>query len=177
MIIFFHLVKAGGTTFNNILKNNFGPRAVRVYGENRHGFYFSDYALQGIVDAHYEKALSLSSHAFSYPLPSPSVLNTGKTIDYHYVTFLRHPIDRALSWYRHERKLNSNSPSHPSQRSFEEWLRITAKQDYFVPNFQTWCLCGGSETNLERVKENLAHFTLVGLVEYYNESLKLCSFE
>jgi hypothetical protein len=166
--IHIHIPKNAGTTFNGILRRQFGNQYVDV-GE----------AWPGQVLSADEKALSLmshaksrciSSHSFRYPAPPrPGV-------EYRYITFLRHPIERMVSLYAFEKQLTANNPAHSSHRSMEEWIESRLREDNALSNYQTFHILGGAapgELNLEQACRLVDSFFLVGIVENFDSSLLL----
>jgi hypothetical protein len=164
MIVFLHIhiPKNGGSTFNSILARNFGREHLSLYHE-KPGYFFSNSEIEQHL-SHYGRFQSIASHNIRWPFLRY------QGVSYHYVTFLRHPVDRALSLYFYERR-QTKGTSHCSQLSFEEYLDLRVQEDKALSNYQTYHICGGCD--LEEAKDILRQFTLVGITDQYDESLVL----
>jgi hypothetical protein len=166
--IHIHIPKNAGTTFNGILRRQFGHRYIDV-GETWPGQVLSaDEKAQ--VLARNAEARCISSHSFRYPAPpTPGV-------EYRYITFLRHPLGRLVSLYAFEKQVAANNPSHSSHRSMEEWVESRLQEDNALTNFQTFHLLGlpaPGELDLEQAYRLVDSFFLVGIVESFDPSLLL----
>lgn len=161
MVVFVHIPKNGGSTFRgSILARNFGRRHLNLYHEEP-GYFFSGSEIEQLLSRY--RIDSISSHGIRWPLPRYRGVA-------YYVTFLRDPVDRALSLYYHERRKTTGT-SHCSQLSFEEYLDTRVHEDNALSNYQTYHICGGCD--LEAAKDILRQFMLVGLIDQYDESLIL----
>ncbi len=93
-----------------------------------------------------------------------------KGLNYSFATFLRDPVGRIISHYYwfHEEEADFHS--------LEDWLNSSKTE----LNLQTAFLCGNPKTkltkwDLEMAKVNLHFFDFIGIVEYFDSSLKLFS--
>jgi hypothetical protein len=176
-IVFVHLPKCGGTTFNRIMEWEYSP--VRIFSIDPSFFRWSyrkllrwpreSLARMEVFKGH----MPFGLHKF---LPQQSTA---------YITVLREPIDRGISEYYYA----LSRVVHP-----QHWMmkRLTLEEyTHMTPyaNVQTKLLAGQdsgydflagectSET-LALAKENLSkHFSLVGLAERFDETLALAKIQ
>lgn len=177
-IIFTHVPRSGGTTLNEIFKNNFPSDAQFEFEiEDYHGT--TQESLKIFEKMSFEeknKFLFLTGH-----------INFGLHKYYEnpctYITFFRNPISRILSYY----EIISKNPKHFLYRtvkdnnlSIESFLRLKLSTEF--DNSQIRQISGikgvrpgkCDEYMFEKAKENLEKFYPVfGLTEMYDESLLL----
>jgi hypothetical protein len=163
-----HIPKNAGTTFNGILQRLFEKQYVDV-GEERPGQVLSADEKARVL-AKNAQARCFSSHSLRYPgPPAPGV-------QYRYLTFLRHPVERLVSLYAYEQQLEARNPAHSSHRPIQEWIEARLQDDNALTNFQTFHLLGSrtlGDLNLEHAYRLVDRFFLVGIVERFNHSLLL----
>jgi len=159
MIVFSHIIKNGGTTIVNILRNNFGTKYILLAGhkihnsqqytkiEKRNTSILSDIDLINIKDF-YDTAHAISGHSIRphVKLDWSKLSNTGKVIN---LIFLRDPINRFMSSYNHyvnkhkvydltiedyllKRKNDTQCIWISNNNSFEKSYNILKKSNYFV---------------------------------------------
>ena len=149
MLVFLHLPKTGGTTFQFILENSLGichchlgHLGKKVVDQRDLDFtrklfpWLRSIAGENLVDP------------LRYCLPDP-----------FYLTFLREPVARVLSHYQDTVRRNG------SRLTFEEMLR----SDEVLENIQVKLLAGGR--NLDKAKFFLERCDFVGLTERFDLSL------
>lgn len=107
-----------------------------------------------------------------------------------YITFLRHPVDRVISWYYHQQRVK-DAKYHQESQYFSLRELITTLQPIPTDNHQTRYLSGDwlqqqlgqtgvsygecDRSLLNRAKENLRqYFSVVGIQEDFDGSLALC---
>ena len=150
MLVFLHVPKTAGSTFQFILENSFGPAACHTNHAKKRVFDVSDLAFARRL---FPWMRSIAGHnlldPFSLPIENP-----------FYVTFLREPVARVISHYQ-DSVLNGDN-----QRTFEASLRHF---DY-LENCQVKFLGGGS---LDRAKRALERCHFVGLTERFDLSLDI----
>ncbi len=159
MIFFCHIPKTAGTTFNFILRKNFGntvlaakPRISDLYTDN-------DFRLDRKI---FTKINVVSGHGVR-----PYEQYQAKGIKW--VTFLRDPLETLVSLYVHQ--FTSNNKIHEKFNiPFNEWL-----EKFGRANRQTKWICG--EENLEKAIQILSKFSFVGIVEKFDESMLLMKKE
>lgn len=168
-IIFLHLPKTGGTTFNSIIDRRYKPREIfKVDGSK--------------IDESIGKFNQLSE----YEKQEIKLFRGHMHFGWHryisqsstYVTFLRNPVDRVISNYRFILR-------RPLHYLYSEVKSMTL-QDYVKSQINP-SLNGGqvrllsgleseplSETTLATAKNNIkTHFSVVGLTEKFDEALIL----
>lgn len=171
-LIFVHIPKSAGTTFNRILDWEYNP--LRVYSINGRYFRWSYQRLTRLSPRRLARSRIFKGHmpfGLHRFLPQPAT----------YLTILRDPVDRAISEYY----FAINDRFHPdrqtvSKLSLEEFVRT-----YPYSNTQTKMIAGGSSAYdflagectpemLRMAIDNLKrNFALVGLSERFEESLAL----
>lgn len=165
MIIHLHIPKNGGQTLNSILRRYYGDGFREMYRRDAPGRFWTPDEV-GVLMREHSTALAIASHELRYPLPPLSGVN------YQYVTFLRHPVERIVSLYYFERRQNADDLAHRSRASLQEYLDRLIETNA-VNAWQCRHLTGG--TDLERGKQVLRSLDVVGLVERFDASLVLAS--
>lgn len=174
VLIFLHIPKTAGMTFHKILERNYNPNRTLTFSGDTHPEEIESFIkLPEPQRAHYRLIkghLGFGLHRF---VPGNST----------YITFMREPIARALSFYYHA----SNHPDHYLYRSITEegvdlktLLNRGTTEELF--NLQTRMIAGYKNNSvasldssvLENAKENVRrHFCLVALTEQFDASLLL----
>jgi hypothetical protein len=151
MIVFLHLPKTGGSTFQFILENTFGISACHSNHTKKPAFEPADLAFARKI---FPRLRSIAGHNLIDPLEiSPP--------DPFYITFLREPIARVISQYQ-DSVVSARNP-----RTFEQSLLI----DDSLENLQVKLLAGGR--NLDKAKKFLEKCAFVGLTEKFDLSLHI----
>jgi hypothetical protein len=164
VIIFIHIPKTAGTTFRNIVSNQYDANEMKSFYS---GYQDASKKLIRMKKRNTRMLKWIHGH-FHFGLheliPKPA----------KYVAMLREPVDRTLSLYYFLRK-NSNHPHHQKVKllSLEQFVH---SQDSFIypqiNNTQTLLLSGDGTPNLEKAKENIEkHFMFVGLTEHFDQSV------
>jgi hypothetical protein len=187
VVAFLHIPKTAGTTLNAILARQYSPDETREIMMRGMSWLVPRPTLVPKPLISFSKILRLKS-----------TLRHGRTVrmihghfdlsirevlpdDVRLFTFLRDPVERAISHYYHYRR-QTGDPIHPlaMRSTLEEWVRDCGLVE--MDNGQTRRLAGemnlpcGRVTQelLDRAKANLArNFTVVGLTERFEESLIL----
>jgi len=174
-VIFLHLPKAAGTTLCDVFWRQYKAKTIHLLDGANFDQAQEDFKVLSLAEKSQIKILMghmyFGLHEY---LPSPAT----------YVTMLRNPIDRIVSYYHFVKRL----PSHP------DYELIKAKNI----NIEDYCqmgvvnMCNGqtrflantqlSDTynneTLERAKSNLQqHFAVVGIQERFDESLLMLKDE
>lgn len=151
MILFLHIPKTAGTTFQFILENSFGPAHCHL---GHLGYKFADQRDFDFARKFFPWMRSIAGHNLTDPLrfvvPDP-----------FYITFLREPVARSFSEYQ------DNVTRGKSKLTFEEMLRA----DEAMTNIQVKRVAG--KADLDRAKSNLEKFSFVGLTEKFDLSLHM----
>jgi hypothetical protein len=174
LIFHYHLFKNAGTSVDELLRRNFGSRWVsQEFPGNRRENAAGVAAF--ICDTPHLQAIS--SHTALLPVPKISGVKIFPII------FIRHPIDRLRSAYEFERRQNANTAGarlakiHDFAGYLRELLRNPRHRQ--IRNFQTFRLSHnevpryGSE--LQRAISTVEQLPFVGLVERFDEALKILS--
>jgi hypothetical protein len=176
IILHYHLFKNAGTSVDEILKSNFGPRWRNHDQADPAGSVFAD-EIAALLTAEPELA-ALSSHQFRPPLP-----NTDRAV--LPIVFLRHPIDRIRSIYTFDRKRGPVTPAAElaCHHEFPEYVStMLVERPDLVRNAQTMLLTDawdratrrrlpiGTAGHFERATVFLASLAVVGVVEEYERS-------
>ncbi len=179
VIIHRHIFKNAGTTFDFILKNNFGEAfcdhrddvPMRKEGEK--------YILRYLTENPEIKALS-SHHLWFNP-------ESGKHFQFVPVVFLRHPIERLRSVYSFERQQHAGTPGALMAkkldfRTYVAWL-MQDDVSAVIRNIHTRYLAGVkgpkplSKKHLRAAKNSIVRNPLIGVVDLFDESLKIFDME
>jgi hypothetical protein len=148
MIVFLHIPKTAGSTFQFILENTFGVFACHTDHTKKPLFDQADFDFARKM---FPGLRSIAGHNLIDPL-SLSIPNP------YYVTFLREPVARVFSHYQ-ESVMGGN------RRTFEEELPRNEE----LENLHVKKMAGGR--NLDRAKRFLKTCGFVGLTERFELSL------
>ncbi|HZL14356.1 MAG TPA: sulfotransferase family 2 domain-containing protein [Verrucomicrobiae bacterium] len=164
MIVFLHIPKTAGSSFQFILENSFGFSYCHTNHasfhdhtshSNRKPFDQADFDFAKKV---FPRLKSLAGHnlvnALALSVPEP-----------FHITFLREPVARVLSQYQ-ERTLVNRKQGRPAP-GFAEALRTDGE----LENLQVKLMAG--ERNLDKAKYFLEKCSFVGLTEKFDLSLQV----
>lgn len=149
MIVFLHIPKTGGTTFQFILENSFGIYHCHL---GHLGKKVNDQRDLEFVKRVFPWLRSIAGESLVDPL-GLSVSNP------FYITFVREPVARVFSHYQ------DNVLRGKSRMTFEEMLR----SDEMLENIHVKLMAGGR--NLDKAKFFLEKCDVVGLTEKFDLSL------
>jgi len=159
-IIFTHIPKAAGTTFRNVLINNFSHRHMDwSTGQNkiaaaRHHFPFCS-------GKEMNKLSSISGHWIRCTNEMKKSFPDAK-----FITFVRDPIDRLISLYKHI------IVTWDPKLKFDEWVADGSRPE--ISNFQTRFIAG--KCDIDRAIEILEkEYFFVGKAELFDESMCVLS--
>lgn len=113
--LFCHVPKAGGTTMGRILRRNFGKAFYPYYGIYDH-YPFSARDIAGMCDLH-PHFTCIASHLFSLDIPFEH-----PRWDFRALSFVRDPVERALSLFFYSVHLAEKSPGGPHPGTIEEFF-------------------------------------------------------
>jgi hypothetical protein len=176
IVVHIHLFKNAGTSVDNILKRNFGPRWMS-HDDEVPGHIICANQFNELVRSN-PAVEAFSSHQVVPPLPDDS-------ISIFPIVFIRHPIERVLSAYNFEWKTQKGlcTPEGELGRYIEE--KMLKKRRNIIENFQTFRL---SNTNIDRfhnvdkfddyvlldqAKEFIKKIPCIGIVDRFDQSIRL----
>ncbi len=170
-LVFLHIPKNGGTTLHGILNRHYDPSTIfDIEVINNTRLNTQEFLELSLEDR--SKIKLLKGHML-FGLHE-HLVGTSK-----YITFLRKPEERILSFYNYVR----SKPQHRlyeklKNKSLYDFVATTSEGD--VHNAQVRWVSGleheSPESMLEKALENIEkHFSFVGLLEEYNTSLLLLS--
>jgi len=151
MIVFLHIYKTAGSTFQFILENTFGISACHTNHTKKPVFRQEDFEFSRKF---FPRMKSMAGHNLLDPLS----LNVPQAF---HMTFLREPVARVFSHYQDSILKGDN------RSSFEESLQ---KYD-FLENLHVKLMAG--ERNLDKAKRYLERCDFVGLTERFDLSLHI----
>ena len=159
LIIFMHIPKTGGTTLNDIFKKSYAENEIynHVPLEAMRN-HFSQ-----LKEEDKKEIKAISGHHFYG-------IHDLFSKPYTYFTMMRSPIERVISLYYFLKTYPGYYEENMRNMSFEEYI----DWDPQAKNGQIHQICGqNSQLSLEKAKENLKVFEVVGITEMFNESLLL----
>ncbi|MED4116868.1 sulfotransferase family 2 domain-containing protein [Priestia megaterium] len=159
LIIFMHIPKTGGTTLNDIFKKSYAENEIydHVPLEAMRN-HFSQ-----LKEEDKKEIKAISGHHFYG-------IHDLFSKPYTYFTMMRNPIERVISLYYFLKTYPGYYEENMRNMSFEEYI----DWDPQARNGQIHQICGqNSQLSLEKAKENLKVFEVVGITEMFNESLLL----
>jgi GT2 family glycosyltransferase len=182
VIVHYHMFKNAGTSIDQILSESLSDRWIGWDPGDGDGV-FSAHALAAFARSR-PGARAISSHVVRPPVP------VMQGITFHPIVVLRHPILRAASVYKHDRRQSGNTEAERIARDgdfahYVRW-RLNSELRGVISNFQTVHLSGEqiasgqrseplvvSPEIYERAQTFLSELPVFGLVERFGESLQL----
>ena len=149
MIVFLHIPKTAGSTFQFILENTFGLSACHADHSKKKVFRQDDFEF---ARKFFPRMKSLAGHRLLDPLSL-------KIPDPFHITFLREPVARTFSHYQDTILTGAKT------WSFEDFL----KQAENAKDLHVRLMAG--EPNLDKAKQYLERCDFVGLTEKFDLSL------
>lgn len=168
-VFFVHISKTAGTTAYRFIMEQFPPETVFIVPDENHQSHFADtYPDQYSNYRFFRQHASYDEFRF---LPRKPIM----------ITFLRNPIDRVISFYKHVRRVDDHYLHQrviSDRLSIEEFMNLTPVE---TTNFETYSLlgfraatyCSNHGERLEIAKMRLREFDFFGIREYFDESMQL----
>jgi hypothetical protein len=150
MLIFLHVPKTAGSTFQLILENTFGMSHCHTFHIRKRVFDRHDLVFARKM---FPRLRSIGGGNIIDPLGLEAV-------DPFYITFMREPVARVFSHYQHAVRSGS-------RQSFEEMIRAQGS----LENLHVKLMSGGRD--LGRAKAFLEKAGLVGFTEQFDRSLQV----
>ena len=176
-LIFQHITKTAGTTLKRILAKQYYPKTIITLQKNLNHPDLNDVLIDDFIayPPHIKENIRFIRGHFEFGI------HRHLSRPYTYITMLRDPIERAISWYYFV-KQNPDSVDYQkfvvNSDGFEDFVR----KGYGGTNSMTRVLltkeqlkgAADDEQCLQYAKSNLeSYFAAVGIVEKFNESLIL----
>jgi len=192
LIIFTHIPKTAGTSLRHILVQQYGQNSVFMFYENpaltggaKKGdellnelrSYFKD--VPGINQQNLDRLVNLKAISGHISFGIHDLLTVN---EFHYITLLREPIERVISFYYH--MLHSNEEAHETAKQINIEDLICSKKSIEFDNLQVRMLSGVgwevpyghcSHDMLEKAKYNLLNYYTFGIQDRFAESLEMFS--
>ncbi len=151
MIFFSHIPKTGGTTFRNILIDNYSYSHLDLYKAKHFKLLFKK---------HYyiNKIKSVSGHSLHFDETVAHNLPNSK-----FVIFVRDPVERLVSFFFYINKQTNK------EITFDEWLNKISYHN--ISNAQTRFIAGNDD--VDKAKLILDKYFFVGKLEKFDESILL----
>jgi hypothetical protein len=174
---FMHIMKTGGTTFIQHVRENFAPEAVYPLAtekaERRRAYFMID-GLRSITP---EQRQSIRMYTGHFPFVASQIVDADVTL-----SILRHPVARTLSYLRHCKRHRDHMVDMNLEQIYEDpWLYAVRIHNYQAKLFSMTTgdkLASDLEVidvdgrRLEIALENLERVTVIGLHEKYTEFLE-----
>lgn len=178
VIVHYHIFKNAGTTIERVLEREFQQRFATVHGGPPESD-LDEIDLSSFVELHPE-ITAVSSHHFRYPKP-----RCRHTVFFD-CCFLRDPIARLVSCYKHFRRSDSNDICSRWARSSsprEFVTRLIEEAPHQVSDVQVNQLANAGafvrpadEHDLDRAIEVVRDMAFPGLVEMFDESMVVAEY-
>lgn len=180
-IVFLHIPKTAGTTFRQVIRRNYTP--TERFGLDNEQKIQTDIKLNNLTAEKRKNIKFLGGH-INFGIHQ----SFNSEEEFKYITFLRDPVQREISYYYHVLRMNQH-PYHQEvvtkRMSLEDYL--TSHMHKMLINAQTKQIAGiqgglqskalpfdKTDSLLEVAKNNLEkYFIFSGITEHFDEGLIL----
>jgi len=169
--LFLHIPKTAGTTLRSIVDQNLEPENVITY------YNQNSRQLLDNLDAHLTVHPNFRAIIGHFKFGLHQIIEPPAT----YITFLRHPVARTISQYK-EHYVNQRQLLQDLDGNVLSLADSVKNNPSLYANYQTGYLIGEEVGDLtdaasaELALNNLeTYFAIVGLVEYFDQSISLMS--
>jgi hypothetical protein len=178
VIVHYHLFKNGGSTIEYILERAFAGRFATLHGREPDATLDANDVVEFL--AQHPGVAAISSHHLRYPKP------VSRQKVFFDCCFLRDPLARLYSSYRHFRRSDSDSVYDRWARTYgprEFAMRLIEEAPHLVSDVQVTQLANAGaftrpadEGDLERASGVIREMAFPGLVEMFDESLVVAEY-
>lgn len=178
IICHYHIFKTAGTSFERVLRNNFGQRHLSFDGPKTSSMITQPELIKVIHTR--PNLASISSHQITLPAPMSDQFLALP------VVFVRHPILRIRSVFLHENR-NAPEPLESPMEGFDAWFEELVAghpNQLQICNLQTNLLCREANSSpkgvnangrplydLEAALRNLSEVPCIGRAECFDEDV------
>ncbi|NQU33232.1 MAG: sulfotransferase family 2 domain-containing protein [Bacteroidetes bacterium] len=168
--LFLHIPRTGGTTLRDIIESQYSKKTILEIS------HFQEAVNQINNEVNIDIYDVIKGH---FPFGVHKYLNG----NYHYITFLRKPINRVKSIYRFAMKMKQH-PDHSYTQKYSLNEYINSKRNILLNNGQTRLIAGNYNSNnqaeygtnpdwlFDQAMENINnHFLFIGITEEFNNSI------
>lgn len=163
-----HIPKCGGSSFTEALKEWYGSKLFFHYYDEKNNLMPKKVKLKSWFNGHYKKDVCIHGH-FNH--------KRGFGIDDYYpeinqaITFLRDPIEIALSVFFYNQKLIKEGKNYRDGKKFE----MTDDIDEFLENSNSYIkLFLPKELSIENIETTIDnYFVHIGIMEHYQKSMDI----
>lgn len=166
LLLSVHIPKTGGTSFRRILRNLFGEGYVEDYDWLKDRPAWMKNGLGGLAQGDREHAVRDVRCIHGHFKPQKyAALREISDRPVHFVTWLRDPVERAVSMYHYLRGLNT---PQARRQPWEQQARELDLLGYFQKTKFGW---DAQSRQLQGFA--LEQFSFIGIMERYSESIEL----
>jgi hypothetical protein len=174
---FMHIMKTGGTTFVQHVRENFAPEAIYPAANEKGERLRAYFMIDGLRRITREQRQSIRMYTGHFPFVASQIVDADVTL-----SILRHPVARTLSYLRHCKRYRDYMAGMTLEEIYEDpWLYAVRIHNYQAKLFSMTTddkLASDLEVidvdgrRLEIALGNLERVTVIGLHEKYSEFLE-----